>query len=108
MIVFATIRGGEGWLIAGDVILITGAQLRAARALALCDQPDLAARSGVSLQTIQRFERFRGRPIAARVGTLLKLINALSKMGVEFLNSDSPGVRLAAKRRKQIRPNASQ
>lgn len=41
-------------------------------------------------------EGFNG-PVGARTDTLRKIMTVLEKAGVEFLNDDRPGVRLAAK-----------
>ena len=56
--------------------MITGAQLRAARALAGINQRKLAELSGLSLPTIQRMEASDGI-IRANVDSLMKLIVVL-------------------------------
>jgi transcriptional regulator with XRE-family HTH domain len=73
--------------------LITGRQLRAARALIGMEQIDLAKRARVAIGTIRRMESFDGE-IGARTGTLSLVQRALEKAGVEFLNDARPGVRL--------------
>jgi transcriptional regulator with XRE-family HTH domain len=73
--------------------LITGRQLRAARALIGWEQAELAARSRVAIGTIRRMESFDG-PIGSRTSTLSQVLQALEKVGIEFLNSDGPGVRV--------------
>jgi hypothetical protein len=42
-------------------------------------------------------ERFDG-PIGSRTETLAKVVAVLEKAGIEFLNSESPGLRLRKKR----------
>ena len=68
--------------------MITAAQLRAARALAGMDQKTLAARAGVSLPTIQRMEASDG-VIRGNVESLMKLIAALERLGIELINEGS-------------------
>ena len=72
---------------------LTREQCRAARALLDWRQPDLAAASGITSQTIVRFERGQRMP---HVGTLAALREALEAAGVEFLdpNGSGPGARL--------------
>lgn len=82
--------------------MITAAQLRAARALAGLDQRALAARSGLSVPTIQRMEASEG-VVRGNVDSLTKLIAALDVAGVELIAdgaasaSGGRGVRLRAK-----------
>ena len=64
--------------------MITAAQLRAARALLGIDQKALAERSGLSVPTIQRMEA-SGGVIRGNVDSLMKLIGALSSLGVELI-----------------------
>jgi transcriptional regulator with XRE-family HTH domain len=73
--------------------LITGRQLRAARALIGWEQADLADRSGVAIGTVRRMESFPG-PIGSRTSTLMQVLETLEKAGIEFLNGGSPGVRV--------------
>jgi predicted transcriptional regulator len=73
--------------------LITGRQLKAARALLGWEQWDLAKKSGVAISTIRRMESFEGE-IAARTATLSLVQKAVEKAGIEFLNNGQPGVRL--------------
>jgi transcriptional regulator with XRE-family HTH domain len=65
--------------------MITPAQLRAARALLGIDQRQLADHSGLSVPTIQRMEASEG-VIRGNVDSLMKLIAALEKCGVELIN----------------------
>jgi transcriptional regulator with XRE-family HTH domain len=79
--------------------MITAAQLRAARALLGIDQRQLADLCGLSVPTIQRMEASED-VIRGNVDSLMKLIGALEKSGVELINdggasqSGGRGVRL--------------
>jgi transcriptional regulator with XRE-family HTH domain len=64
--------------------MITGAQMRAARALLGIDQRQLAERSGLSLPTIQRMEASDG-VIRGNVDSLMKLVDALAAAGIELI-----------------------
>jgi predicted transcriptional regulator len=87
--------------VSGSVVLrfmlITGPQLRAARALLGMEQVELAKRARVARGTIRRMESFEGE-IGARTGTLALVQRVLEKAGVEFLNDGQPGVRMRAKK----------
>lgn len=79
--------------------MITSAQIRAARALLGIDQRRLAEASGLSLPTIQRMEASDGQ-VRGNVDSLVKLVDALEKAGVELIGEGavseggSRGVRL--------------
>jgi transcriptional regulator with XRE-family HTH domain len=79
--------------------MITAAQMRAARALLGLDQRALAEAAGLSLPTIQRMEASKGT-IRGNVDSLVKVVAALEKLGVELIaeGATSPkggrGVRL--------------
>ncbi len=79
--------------------MITAQQLRATRALLGIDQRTLAAACGLSLPTIQRMEASDG-VIRGNVESLMKLIEALDRAGVELIGegaastSGGRGVRL--------------
>jgi transcriptional regulator with XRE-family HTH domain len=64
--------------------MITGAQMRAARALLGIDQRQLAERSSLSLPTIQRMEASEG-VIRGNVDSLMKLVDALAAAGIELI-----------------------
>ena len=75
--------------------MISGSQIRAARALLGMTQGDLTEKSGVSFATIQRMETLgTGRSSASNVDAIQK---ALEKAGVMFIaeNGGGAGVRLA-------------
>ena len=75
--------------------MLTGEQIRAARALLRLDQAELAHQSGTSLPTIKRLEKMDG-VVASQIRTVQAIINALEAAGVEFIpeNGGGPGVRL--------------
>lgn len=64
--------------------MISGAQIRAARALLGIDQRRLAMLAAVSLPTIQRMEASAGT-VRGTVDTLTKVIEALGAAGIELL-----------------------
>jgi transcriptional regulator with XRE-family HTH domain len=79
--------------------MITAGQLKAARALLGIDQKQLAQLSGLSLPTVQRMEA-SGGVVRGNVDSLMKLISALAKSGIELIgegassSSGGRGVRL--------------
>lgn len=85
--------------------MITARQLRAARALAGLDQRALARASRLSLPTIQRMEASDG-VVRGNVESLMKLIAALERAGIELINEGATsggggrGVRLKGQPRK--------
>lgn len=93
----------DGQTIIIDRPMITGAQMKAARALLGIDQKELARLSSVSLPTIQRMESSNGI-VRAVVDSLEKVVNALNEAGVELIASGARsegtgrGVRLLEKR----------
>jgi transcriptional regulator with XRE-family HTH domain len=81
--------------------MITSAQLRAARALLGIDQRRLARLARLSVPTIQRMEA-SGGVIRGNVDSLMKLIGALDRAGIELISEGTAsqgqgrGVRLQA------------
>jgi transcriptional regulator with XRE-family HTH domain len=73
--------------------MITGAQIRAARALLDLLMKDLASQSGVNERTLRRYEAQDGVP-ADRAGNLQKVKAALERQGIEFIGAPdrNPGV----------------
>lgn len=73
--------------------MISGAQIRAARALLRWSAQDLADRAAVGIQTIKRFEAVDGVP-PSRSSTLLNVKAALEAAGIEFTGSPrkNPGI----------------
>ena len=81
--------------------MISGAQMRAARALLGVDQRRLAELSGLSVPTIQRMEASAGT-VRGNVDSLSKVVAAIEAAGVELIGEGAPsqgegrGVRLKA------------
>lgn len=83
--------------------MITGPQMRAARALLAIDQKTLAEMSGLSVPTIQRMEASAGN-VRGVVESLTRVVEALDRAGVELIGEGAAsaalgrGVRLKAPR----------
>jgi hypothetical protein len=75
-------------------MLITGNQLKAARALAGVDQLAVAQAAKVAVNTIRNMESRGANPITSGAVTVRSVQSALETFGVEFMNPDQPGVRL--------------
>lgn len=71
--------------------MITGPQIRAARALLGIDQRELARLSGLSTQTIQRMEACQGS-VRVVVDSLEKVMTAISDAGVELIVEGVPSI----------------
>lgn len=72
-------------------IVLTAAHVRAARGLLHWSLADLAQRSGVAVDTINKWENGKQQP---RDSTREAIRKAFSEAGVIFTNGKSPGVRL--------------
>ena len=72
---------------------MTSEQIRAARALLRWDQRRLAEEAEISVETVKRLEKTPGK-VSAYTGTMEAITEALEAAGVEFTNTDAPGVRL--------------
>ncbi len=91
--------------------MISGAQIRGARALLAISAAELAQRAKISLRTIQRFEATDGIP-EGRTSVLAQITAVLEAAGIAFTGDPltSPGVELKrplerrslAKRRHKI------
>jgi len=68
--------------------MITGAQLKAARALLGINQRQLADISALSLPTIQRMEA-SDDVVRGNVDSLMKVVEALETAGVEVIGVDA-------------------
>ncbi len=81
------------------LVMITNAQLRAARGLLGWSQTHLAEASKLGIATIKRMEGERG-PLRSSAENVLKVQQALEDAGVIFIDADEegPGVRLKADR----------
>lgn len=73
--------------------MITSHQMRAARALLGIDQKRLAGLAGVSLPTIQRMETSDGQ-VRGVVETLVKVVSALEREGIELIGENAPSAGL--------------
>jgi transcriptional regulator with XRE-family HTH domain len=75
--------------------MLTGEQLRAARAIVRWRAADLAEKAGVNLSTVQRAEKTDG-PLAMMPANEKAIRAALEAAGVEFIaeNGGGAGVRL--------------
>ena len=74
-------------------VMISGSQMRAARALLGLDQRDLAKLSGLSLPTIQRMESSPGS-VRAVVASLERVLAAFTARGVELIADGAPSAGL--------------
>ncbi len=81
------------------LLMITNAQLRAARGLLGWSQARLAEGSGIGIATVKRMEGERG-PLRSSAGNVWKVQQALEDAGVIFIDADEegPGVRLKAEK----------
>ncbi|PDT09766.1 transcriptional regulator [Rhizobium sp. M1] len=68
--------------------MITGAQIRGARAVVKWDQKKLALAGDVSVETIKRLEKIEGPLLSATGNTVSKIQSALEAAGIEFINND--------------------
>ena len=77
--------------------MITGSQVRAAKALLKWSGTDLSLNAKVSISTIRRIEACDGLPDARSVKVLNAIKLALEVAGIEFLGTpdNKPGVRLS-------------
>ncbi len=75
--------------------MITGTQIRSARAALGWSAQALADRAGIGLRTLLRFEQTDGVP-PSRSLTLLDVQKALEAAGIEFIGApeDAPGIRI--------------
>lgn len=64
--------------------MITGGQMKAARALLGIDQKQLADLAGLSVPTIQRMEASEGT-VRGVVESLTRVVEALNRAGVELI-----------------------
>ena len=76
--------------------MITGSQIRAAKAILDWSGDALAKKAGVSLSSIRRVEAADDVPKNVSVNTILNIQRALEQGGVEFIGTPDhqPGVRL--------------
>jgi hypothetical protein len=77
--------------------MITGGQIRAARAALKWSANTLSKKAGVGIQTVIRFEAVDGIP-PSRSSTLQGVQAALEAAGIEFIGAptDRPGIRFGS------------
>jgi hypothetical protein len=77
--------------------MVTGSQIRAARAILRWSAEVLAEKARVGIQTVKRLEAVDGVP-PGRAVTVSEVQRALEAAGIEFIdpNGGGPGVRLKA------------
>lgn len=82
--------------------MITGSQIRAARAALRMSAAALAEQASVGIQTVKRFELSEGVP-PSRSATLMVVKSALEAAGIEFIGTpdDRPGIRLKSPAKPQ-------
>jgi transcriptional regulator with XRE-family HTH domain len=75
--------------------MITGLQIRCARAALRWTAAQVATAAGVGIQTVKRFEAYDGVP-PSRSSSLLAISGALEAAGIEFIGrpDDAPGIRV--------------
>ena len=81
-------------------MILTGEQIRAARALVRLEQTEIAHRSGVSVDTIKRLERFHGE-VSANIQTVAAVQRALEEAWVEFLPENGAGASVRLRKPSQ-------
>jgi hypothetical protein len=74
--------------------LVTGNQLKAARALAEVDQQQVADAAKINVNTIRNMEARGNQPITSSAVTVRNVQLVLEAWGVEFTNHGGPGVRM--------------
>ena len=82
--------------------MLTGIQIRAARAALKWSGSRLAEEAGVAQKTIARFEEVDGIP-RSRSSTLADIRSTFEAAGIEFIDDDGhhgPGVRLRDSQKK--------
>jgi DNA-binding XRE family transcriptional regulator len=75
-------------------MLLTGNQIKAARALVEVDQQQLADAASVHVNTIRNMEAKGRGEITSAAPVLRRVQTALEHLGVEFINGERPGVRM--------------
>jgi transcriptional regulator with XRE-family HTH domain len=79
--------------------MITGMQIRSARAALRWTTQELADKAGITARTIKRFEAVDAVP-PSRSSTLADVKTVLESAGIEFIGSptDRPGIRVVSQR----------
>lgn len=77
--------------------MLDGRQIRAARAMLGWSREDLLKAAGISMSALLRMERGQAD---SRGSTLSKVVHALVKAGIEFLNRDDGAIGILLKNRR--------
>jgi transcriptional regulator with XRE-family HTH domain len=91
--------GSAIFIRAKTVMLTTGNQLKAARALAGLSQADLAKKARLNVTTISAMESKGAGTLGSGLDTIKAVMDVLEAAGVEILNHGQPGARLKSKDR---------
>jgi len=88
----------------GIVVIVTGAQLRAARGLLNMSVSDLSERTGLAINTIRKAEKTNG-PAEVTTANARLLVTTLESAGVLFIAADQhgAGVRLESPDQEPLR-----
>ncbi len=97
---FRTEFGSLWWEILYGKKIVTIRQIKAARALLMWTQADLASASGLSKGTISRLEAADGC-LTTRLEASRKLCGVLEAAGVEFIDEKGSGQGVRLRRPKQ-------
>lgn len=89
-----------------NVPKVTGAQIRAGRALLRWSASDLARQSSLGVNTVRRAEASDGTTTLTTANELA-IRRALEDAGVEFTNGNRPGVRLSEAAAERARESDS-
>jgi DNA-binding XRE family transcriptional regulator len=80
-------------LIGDEIKMITGAQIRGARAILRWSAEDLARSAGLGAATVRRAEAEDGAPNML-IKNAIALKEALEEAGIEFTYDPTPGLRM--------------
>lgn len=72
--------------------MISGEQLRAARAMLRIEQTELAQRAGISVETLKRFEGTEG-PLRGRTENVDSVAATLERAGIVFISENEGSAR---------------
>jgi predicted transcriptional regulator len=84
-------------------MMLQNSQIRAARAMLGWRQEDLAKAAKTGLATIARIEQLPDGPAQGHVSTIIRIQQALERVGVRFLEDDGAGYGVRLKPTKQPR-----
>jgi predicted transcriptional regulator len=84
-------------------MMLQNSQIRAARAMLGWRQEDLAKAAKTGLATIARIEQLPDGPAQGHVSTIIRIQQALERVGATFLEDDGGGYGVRLKPTKQPR-----